>query len=818
MQTFWQDLRYGVRMLMTKPGFTLIAILTLALGIGANTAIFSVVNAVLLRPLPYSEPERLVAVWETNKKNSGTNAVSYPNFFDWRSQSKSFERMASYYTNTATLTGVATPVNLRCAVVSAELFSLLGAKPQQGRLFLPEEDKPGNSTGRAAIISNGLWQRQFSADPNLVGRSLTLSGKVFNVVGVMPAGFQYPIEAEPIEIWMASAVDGEKDKPEDRANNEQRGAHYLQVIGRLKPNVKLEQAQAELDVIAANLEKEYPDTNTRSGVRVISYHNDLVADYRNALWIILGAVGCVLLIACANVANLLLARATVRYKEIAVRSALGANRWRIIRQLLTESLALSLTGGLLGLMVAWWGTELLVKMIPQDVPRLTEISLDRWVFGFTVLVSVLTGIIFGLAPALQASKVELTEAMKEGGRASSSGGGRSRLRNALVVAEIAIAIVVLVSAGLLLKSFRKLQQVDLGFDTRNVLTASVEIPDAQYPKQEQASAFYKGLLEKVKALPGVESASAIMPLPLSGDSYSISFEVEGRNIPKGELPSANFRIINDDYFPTMKIPLLAGRDFTPGDSAKSQPVVIINEAFAQKHFSGENPLGKHLKPGISMGDAKKWYEIVGIVKSVKHRQSLSRDYEPEYYLPHTQMSFGGMNLVVRTKNDPRALVGALQNEVSSLDKNVPIYRPKTLEQYVGVAVSQPKFNAMLLALFAGLALLLTAIGLYGVMAYSVVQRTREIGVRIALGAQTGDVLKMVLRHGLMLTAIGLVIGLGAAFALTRLMSTMLYGVAATDPLTFGVIAILLACVAMLACYLPARRATKVDPMIALRYE
>ncbi|MFN0107534.1 MAG: ABC transporter permease [Blastocatellia bacterium] len=817
MQTMIQDLRFGARMLLKQPGFTLVAVATLALGIGANTAIFSVVNAVLLRPLPYAEPERLVAVWETSRKNpAGKNSVSYPNFFDWRTQSKSFERMAAYYTNSVTMTGVATPVNLRCAVVSSELFALLGASPQQGRLFLPEEDKP-NSSGRAVIVSQGFWQRQFIRDPNMVGKTLTLNGKLFNVVGIMPAGFQYPIEAEPVELWVAAGVDGEKDKPEDQANNEQRGAHFLQVVGRLKTGVETKQAQAELDVIAANLEKDHPDTNTRAGVKVISYHNDLVSDYRSALWIILGAVGCVLLIACANVANLLLARATARHKEIAVRSALGANRWRVIRQLLTESLTLSLVGGCLGLLLAWWGIEMLVRIIPEDVPRLAEITLDRWVFGFTLLVSALTGIIFGLAPALQASKVELTEAMKEGGRSSNSG-GRSKLRNALVVAEIAVAIVVLVGAGLLLQSFRNLQQVDLGYDTRNVLTASVEIPDTQYPKQEQAAAFYNGLMEKVKALPGVESASAITPLPLSGDTFSISFEVEGRNIPKGELPSSHFRVISDEYFPTMKIPLLAGRDFAISDSATSSPVVIINEAFAQKHFPGETPLGKHLKPGISMGGEKKWYEIVGIVKNVKHRQSLSRDYEPEYYFPHRQLSFGSMNLVVRAKNDPRSLVGALQHEVSSLDKNVPLYRPKTLEQYLGVAVSQPKFNALLLTLFAGLALLLTAIGLYGVMAYSVMQRTQEIGVRIALGAQNSDVLKMVLRQGLRLTVIGLAVGLGAAFGLTRLMSALLYGVSANDPLTFVAIALLLTFVGLLACWIPARRATKVDPMIALRCE
>ncbi|HMV83556.1 MAG TPA: ABC transporter permease [Blastocatellia bacterium] len=818
MQTLFQDLRYGVRMLLKKPGFTLIAIVTLALGIGANTAIFSVVNAVLLRPLPYAEPERLVSLWETSRKNPAANSsVSYPNFYDWRAQSQSFERMASYYTGSATLTGAATPVNLRLAVVSAELFPLLGAKTQLGRVFLPEENKAGNSAGRVVILSHRLWQRQFSADPAVVGRSITLSGKPFNVVGVMPAGFQYPIEAQPTELWITSAIDGEKADPKDQSNDEQRGAHYLQVIGRLKPGVKLEQAQAELSVIAANLEKQYPDTNTRAGARVIPYHADLVADYRGALWIILGAVGCVLLIACANVANLLLARATARYKEIAVRSALGASRRRIIRQLLTESLTLSLTGGLLGLLLAWWGTEMLVKLIPEDLPRLSEINLDRWVFVFTLLVSAATGIIFGLAPALQASKVELTEAMKEGGRASGAG-GRSRMRNALVVAEIAIAIVVLVGAGLLLQSFRKLQQVDLGYDTRNVLTATVEIADTQYPKKEQVAEFFKTLLEKVKALPGVESASGITPLPLSGDTFSITFEVEGRNIPKGEQPSAHFRVIREDYFPTMKTPLLAGRDFTANDTTKSTPVIIVNEAFAQKHFPGENPLGKHLKPGISLGEEKKWYEIVGIVRNVKHRQSLGHDYEPEYFMPHSQMAFSSLNLVVRTKNDPRTLAGAIQREVSSLDKDVPIYHVKTLEQYLGAAVSQPKFNALLLSLFAGLALALTAIGLYGVMAYSVAQRTQEIGVRIALGAGTGDVLKMVLRHGLTLTAIGLAVGLSAAFALTRLLSAMLYGVTATDPLTFAVIALLLTGVALPACYFPARRATKVDPMIALRYE
>ncbi len=617
---------------------------------------------------------------------------------------------------------------------------------------------------------------------------------------------------------MTSSIDGEKSDPKEPAQNEQRGAHFLQAVGRLKPGVTLEQAQAEMNVIGANLEKQYPDSNTRRGVMLIPYHNDLTHDYSEALWLILGAVGCVLLIACVNVANLLLARATARYKEIAVRAALGADRWRVIRQLLTESLSLALVGGLLGLLLAWWGTAALIRLIPEDVPRLAEISIDRWVFGFTLLISAVTGVVFGLAPALQASKVELTEAMKEGSRGSGAGGGRGRLRGALVVAEIAIALVVLIGAGLLLQTFRRLQQVDLGFDTHNILTATVELPDARYPKPEQAAAFYQILLDRLKAMPGVEAVSAIVPQPLSGDTMMISFDIEGRNIPKGERPASHFRSISLDYFSVMKIPLLAGRAFTERDDAHSPGVVIVNETFAKRHFPNESPIGKHVKPGIAHEGEPVWREIVGVVKDVKHRQSLSRDYEPEYYLPHAQMPINSMNLIVRATNDPRSLARSLQHEVQSLDRDIPVFRIKTLEQYLGVAVAQPKFNALLLSLFAGLALLLTAIGLYGVMSYSVIQRAQEIGIRIALGARTGDVLKMVLRQGLKLTAMGLLIGLAAAYALTRYMQSLLFGVKATDPLTFAAISLLLVAVALLACWLPARRATEVDPLEALRTE
>jgi putative ABC transport system permease protein len=819
MQNVWQDLRYGARMLLKSPGFTTIAVLTLALGIGANTAIFSVVNAVLLRPLPYAAPERLVALWESDhRKPSARGSISYPNFFDWRAQNHSFESMASYYTSDLALTTIQTSVNVRSAVVSSELFSLLGIEPQLGRRFLAEEERPQSSTGRAAIISDSLWRRQFGADRDVVGRSIALNGKPFSIVGVMPAAFQFPIDADRVELWITSAIDGEKTNPKEPAMNENRGSHFLAAIGRLKPNVSIDEAGADMDVIGANLEQQYPDSNTYHGVRLVPYHNDVVHDYRAALWLILGAVGCVLLIACVNVANLLLARATTRYREIAVRSALGASRARIVGQLLTESVLLAFAGGFLGLLFAWWGTEAVVKLVPEDLPRLAEINIDLSVFAFTLLTSMTTGIVFGLAPALQASKIEMTDAMKEGARGGGVSRRRARLRAALVVSEIAIAIVVLIGAGLLLRTFSKLQRVDLGYDASHVLTASVELPDARYPKPEQAALFYERLLANLRALPGVDKASAIVPQPLSGDTFVISFEVEGRDIPKGEHPSSHFRSVTPDYFDTMKIPVVAGRPFTERDTAQSAPVLIVNESFARRQFPDENPIGKHVKPGISLGGESVWREVVGVVKDVKHRPALGKDYEPEYYVPHAQMPISSMSIVLRTNGDPRGLASVVQEQVEALDREIPVHRVRTLEQYLGNAVAQPRFNALLLTLFAGLALVLTAIGLYGVMAYSVIQRTPEIGVRIALGAQTTSVLKLVIGQGLKLTALGLVIGLGAAYGSTRFIEAFLFGVAPTDPLTFAGIALLLSCVAVLACYVPARRATKVDPMVALRCE
>jgi putative ABC transport system permease protein len=810
MQTFWQDMRYGVRMLFKNPGFTLTAILTLALGIGANTAIFSVVNSVLLRPLPYNEPERLVAVWETDTRKADIRgAYSYPNFFDLRSQNSSFESVSMYYTGSAALTGIETPVNLNTVIASADLFSVLRATPQLGRTFTPEEEKAGSNP--VVVISHKLWQKQFGGDPNIIDRGIKLNDRLCNIIGVMPAGFQFPIELEAPDVWATSAVDAAGEEPQ----TENRGSHFMSVIARLKPGVSIEQAQADVTVIGSQLEKLYPKENTYKNIKLYPFHEDLVNDYREALWIILGAVGCVLLIACANVANLLLARATVRHKEIAIRAALGASRWQIIRQLLTESSLLALLGGTLGLLLAWWGTEVLVTIIPEDLPRLSEIHLDWWVLGFTFVISLLTGIIFGLAPALQAAKVELTEAMKESARSGVSR-HRSRLRNTLVIAEVAVAVVLLVGAGLLLQSFRKLQKVNLGFEAKNVLTAEVELPDLRYPKPHQAAQFYKQLLERVQSLPGVVKASAIMPQPLSGNMFRTVVEFKGRDYPQGDKPRTMFRTIALNYLDTMKIGLVEGREFTEQDTEKSQQVALVNEAFVKAYFPDESPIGKLVQPGISMGTGEApWREIVGVVKDVKH-MTPRRDFDPELYVPHTQAAFGSMGLVIRTQGDPQAIARALQSEVSGLDKDIPVYRVKMLEQYLGTSVAQPRFNALLLGMFGVLALILTAIGLYGVMAYSVAQRTQEIGIRMALGAQTRDVVRMVLRQGLMLTAMGLAMGLVGAYFLTQLLTKLLYGIGSTDPLTFAITSVILTGVALAACFVPARRASRTDPMIALR--
>jgi putative ABC transport system permease protein len=813
MEMFWQDIRYGVRMLLKAPSISIVATIALALGIGANTAIFSVVNAVLLRPLAFPNSERLMNVWETDSTRGYVRgSASYPNFVDWRDQSHGFEHMASYHNNDFILTGRGESARLQGAVVNADLFPLLGASPVIGRGFLPGEDNPGD-TGRVVVLSQQLFQQRFNSDPNVLNQSMVLDGKTYTIVGVMPAAFQFPVQNDPVELWTTVAVDREGEEP----ITQQRGAHYMNVIARLKPGVSREQAQAEMTAISTRLEQQYPDKDLHKSTRLEPTLEALVGDVRPALLILLGAVGFVLLIACANVANLLLARAMTRHKEMAIRSALGASRMRVIRQLLTESVILSLAGGALGLVLAVWWSDLLVALGKENIPRALQVGLDWRVLGFTLLVSVLTGVVFGLVPAIHSSKTELTESLKEGGRTGSEGARRNRIRGVLVVGELAIAVVLLVGAGLLIQSLWRLRNVSPGFDSQNLLTFVVGIPEVKYPTDKQEP-FYRELVKRVESLPGVRSASSIIPLPLNGDSFVISFETEGRPVEKGNQPSADFFAIEEGYFKTLGVSMLKGREFTERDNKTAPPVIIVNQAFAMKFFPGEDPIGKRIKPGISTNsDKPAMREIVGVVSDVRNR-NLSSELKAGYFIPAAQMPFNQMTLIVRTGNDPHSLITAVQNEVHAMDQEVPVFSIKTMDEYISATVATPRFNATLLVIFAAVALVLTIVGLYGVMSYSVAQRTNEIGIRMALGAQTGDVLRLIVSQGFKLVLLGLGIGLVGAFALTRVIATLLFGVTTKDPLTFAGVAVLLALVALFACYIPARRATRLDPLHALRYE
>ena len=806
MESCLQDLRFGARMLLKKPGFTLIAALTLALGIGANTALFSVVNGVLLRPLAYHDPDRLVWLGHTAAKSNRNAAISPPTFADYRNQCQSFENLTALLYNTAfNLTGEGEPERLQGRRVSANFFDTLGALPELGRGFLAEEDSPGRN--RVVVLSHGLWRRRFGADQNIVGRALRLNGQNFTVIGVMPAAFRWQTD----ELWSPLALSPSNFTPDNRGNE------FLQVIARLKPQATLQQAHAEVAGIAAQIvrqnQKIYP-AGSGFSAQVKLLREQVVGDVRLMLLVLLGAVGFVLLIACANVANLLLARASARRKEIAVRASLGASRFRLIRQMLTESLLLALLSGLGGLLLASLGIDLLLALNPANLPRLQEITVDARALSFLLGLALLAVLLCGLASALQASNTDLQETLKEGGRGA--GAGRQRTRSLLVVAEVAMSLVLLVGAGLMIRSFLRLTQVNPGFAPDHMLTMQVMLPASKYPEPSQSRAFFQQAIERIRTLPGVSSVGAVGELPLGGGVRSATFAIEGRPTgPNEALPHSDIRTISPGYFQTMKIPLLKGRDFSEQDIADGRDVAMIDETLAQLYWPGEDPIGKRLD--LQFADIPDWREIVGVVGRIKHK-GLDAEYKGQIFYPIAQGGNLGMYLVARTTTDPLSLASAVRGAIRAVDPEQPIYRVMTMEQVVADAVAQPRLTMLLLGAFAVLALVLAAVGIYGVLSYAVTQRTQEIGIRMALGAGRRDVLKLVVRHGMLLTLLGALLGLTASFALTRLMQTLLFGVSANDPLTFIAVALLLSLVALLACWIPARRATKVDPLIALRHE
>jgi len=797
-------------MLAKKPGFTLIAVITLALGIGANTAIFSVVNAVLLNPMPYREPDRLIQFWETNPLKSWTQAPIAPaNLFDWQQQNQSFEEIAAYMGSDKSgpgiaglhLTGDGEPERVKALYVTGNVFSVLGVDTMLGRTLREDETWQGKHT--VVVLSHALWQRRFGGDPGVIGQNISLNGRSREVVGVMAADFYFP--SKEIELWVPMGWNQQQIA-------QLRRPHFLRAVGRLKPGVTTEQARAEITAIAGRLEEQYPETNTQMGVGLGPLKDWIVGDTKLPLMVFLVAVGFVLLIACANVANLLLARAATRNREVAIRTALGARRSRIVRQLLTESFMLALVGGGLGVLLALWSKDLLVAFSPGDIPRLEEARLDAKVLGFTIGLTLLTTFLFGLAPALQASKPDLVSTLKEGGQKGGSQGGR--VRSVLVVAEVALALVLVIGAGLMIRSFLRLQQVDPGFNANNLLMLSVGLPGAKYPEDSQAITFFEQAEQRLKALPGVLEVGATNVAALKGSGYTNDMTIEGRP-PEDYVREIWHKTVTPDYFRAMGIQLLSGRQFDKSDNATSS-TIIVNEAFARRCFPGEDPVGKRVKfakptePGT-------WETIVGVVRSEK-QDSLGTDPKPESYKTQLQEPSSSMTLVIRTAGDPKALIGAARDQIRALDKDLPPYNVKTMDEAVYESLVRERFTTLLLIVFAGLALALAAIGIYGVMSYAVNQRTHEIGIRVALGAQTRDIFKQVIGRAMRLAAAGIALGLAASIALTRLMASLLYGVSTTDPLTFASIAIVLLGVSLLASYIPARRATKVDAMIALRYE
>ena len=819
--TLWQDIKYGARMLLKNPGVTIIVIIALALGIGANTAIFSVVNSVLLRPLPYEESERLVFLNEMSPVLDEMS-ISYPNFTDWRNHNQTFEKMGVYNRASYNLTGAGEAERIVTGQVSADLFAALRVNAQHGRVFTNDEDKPGGTP--VVVLSHALWQRRFGGQTSILNQAITLNGRSYTVIGIMPESYLYPSR---VEMWVPVG------QLSDQISWQSRGNHPgLYGVARLKPGVTFEQAQADMNNIAVNLEKQYPDSNTSNRVRMRPLMEIFVVDVRRTLWIIFAVVGAVLLIACANIANLLLARATARRKEMAIRTAVGASRWRIARQLLTESILVSMIGGAIGLFLAYWGVQLILYMSPTAIPRSREIGLDWVVLLFTIGVSFVTGILFGLIPAIQAGEVDVHETLKETGRGTT---GRSWLRSSLVVGEVATTLVVLIFAGLMIRSFYKLQQVNPGFSHDRLTSFSVSLPQKKYETDEAQGSFFNRLLENIRALPGVESTAAASGLPLGNNGWQTSFVIDGQPVPpRDQIPLMEACLVTPDYFKAMNIPVLRGRVFTDRDDrshlagrdlSKMNDIersiaglnsIVIDEDFAKRHWPNEDPVGKRVRLGQEP-DAPK-LEVLGVVGRVKMESLNQNSDRVQGYFAFNQTPSNGMTVIIKGASDPNLLISSARNAVQQIDPEQPIYNPRTMNEIRAESVQGERLTLTLLSLFAGIALVLAIVGIYGVMSYSVTQRTHEIGIRMAIGARPRDVFKMILGHGMKLALIGVGLGLLLAFGVTRFMVTMLFGVEPTDATTFAGITAILIGVALLACYLPGRRATKVEPTVSLRYE